>query len=52
MANRYDIDVAAWAEQQASALRRRAANEIDWDNVWPRRSTASPPARSGRFGQG
>jgi hypothetical protein len=29
----YDIDVAAWAERQAAALRRRAANEIDWDNV-------------------
>ena len=29
----YDTDVAAWAEQQAGALRRRAANEIDWDNV-------------------
>jgi Domain of unknown function DUF29 len=33
MADLYDNDVAAWAEQQASALRRRAANEIDWDNV-------------------
>jgi hypothetical protein len=29
----YDTDVAAWAERQAGALRRRAANEIDWDNV-------------------
>jgi len=29
----YDTDVAAWAEQQAGALRRRAANEIDWANV-------------------
>ena len=29
----YDTDVAAWAKQQADALRRRAANEIDWDNV-------------------
>ena len=29
----YHTDVAAWAEQQAGALRRRAANEIDWDNV-------------------
>jgi hypothetical protein len=29
----YDTDVAAWAVQQADALRRRAANEIDWDNV-------------------
>lgn len=29
----YDTDIVAWAEQQALALRRRAANEIDWDNV-------------------
>jgi hypothetical protein len=29
----YERDVAAWAERQADALRRRAANEIDWDNV-------------------
>jgi hypothetical protein len=33
MADLYDSDVAAWAEQQASALCRRAANEIDWDYV-------------------
>jgi hypothetical protein len=31
--NLYDSDIAAWAVQQADALRRRAANEIDWDNV-------------------
>jgi len=30
---RYDTDTVAWAEQQADALRRRATNEIDWDNV-------------------
>jgi len=29
----YDTDVAAWAQQQAGALRRRAANEVDWENV-------------------
>jgi hypothetical protein len=29
----YNTDVAAWAERQAGALRRRAANKIDWDNV-------------------
>jgi hypothetical protein len=29
----YDTDTAAWAETQADALRRRATNEIDWDNV-------------------
>jgi hypothetical protein len=33
MADLYDTDSAAWAEQQADALRRRAANEIDWENV-------------------
>lgn len=26
-------DFHAWTEQQADALRRRAANEIDWDNL-------------------
>lgn len=29
----YDTDILAWSEQQADALRRRAANEVDWDNV-------------------
>jgi hypothetical protein len=29
----YETDFALWSEQQAQALRRRAANEIDWDNV-------------------
>ena len=29
----YEIDLAAWSDQQAAALRRRAANEIDWENV-------------------
>lgn len=33
MSDLYDSDIAAWAEQQARALRRRAANEIDWENV-------------------
>ena len=33
MSGLYDNDIALWAEQQADALRRRAANEIDWDNV-------------------
>jgi Domain of unknown function DUF29 len=33
MADLYDTDIAAWAEQQADALRRRAANEIDWNNI-------------------
>lgn len=30
---RYDDDVYGWALEQAAALRRRAANEIDWENV-------------------
>lgn len=29
----YDTDGYTWAIQQAEALRRRSANEIDWDNV-------------------
>src|SRR5215471_14459931 len=29
----YETDFALWSERQADALRRRAANEIDWDNV-------------------
>jgi hypothetical protein len=33
MSELYESDIVAWAEQQAYALRRRAANEIDWDNV-------------------
>ncbi len=33
MADLYDTDIVAWAEGQADALRRRAANEIDWNNV-------------------
>jgi hypothetical protein len=33
MSDLYEADIAAWAEQQADALRRRAANEVDWENV-------------------
>jgi hypothetical protein len=29
----YDTDFALWSERQAKALRRRANNEIDWENV-------------------
>lgn len=29
----YSRDMVAWAEAQAAALRKRSANEIDWDNV-------------------
>jgi hypothetical protein len=29
----YDTDFAAWSDHQAAALRRRAANEIDWENI-------------------
>jgi hypothetical protein len=31
--NAYDTDLYEWTRAQADALRRRAANEIDWDNV-------------------
>lgn len=33
MSDLYETDVALWAERQAAALRRRAGNEIDWENV-------------------
>ena len=29
----YDIDVNEWTKEQADALRRRAPNELDWDNL-------------------
>jgi Domain of unknown function DUF29 len=29
----YDSDVYEWTKEQADALRRRAANELDWDNL-------------------
>jgi len=29
----YERDTALWAEHQADALRRRASNELDWENV-------------------
>ena len=29
----YDLDLHDWAHAQADALRRRSANEIDWENV-------------------
>lgn len=29
----YHTDLVLWSERQADALRRRAANEIDWDNI-------------------
>jgi len=31
--NLYETDIALWSKQQADALRRRAANEIDYDNL-------------------
>lgn len=31
--NLYDSDTYTWALRQADALRRRAAGEIDWENV-------------------
>jgi hypothetical protein len=33
MSELYESDIAAWAEQQAAVLRRRAADEVDWENV-------------------
>lgn len=33
MSDLYDSDLVLWSERQAEALRRRAQNEIDWDNV-------------------
>jgi hypothetical protein len=33
MADLYDEDIVLWSERQADALRRRATNEIDWENV-------------------
>lgn len=30
---KYNDDLTAWCEEQANILRRRAANEIDWDNL-------------------
>lgn len=33
MTDLYDKDTYTWAKQQADALRRRSANEVDWDNV-------------------
>jgi hypothetical protein len=31
--NAYDTDLYEWTTTQADALCRRAANEIDWDNI-------------------
>ena len=33
MTDLYEKDTYSWAMQQADALRRRSANEIDWENV-------------------
>jgi hypothetical protein len=33
MSDLYETDFHAWALQQADALRRRSANEVDWDNL-------------------
>lgn len=29
----YDADILLWSEQQAELLRRRATNELDWENL-------------------
>lgn len=31
--SKYDTDIAAWAEEQATALRQRASNALDWENL-------------------
>jgi hypothetical protein len=33
MSDLYETDVYTWSIQQADALRRRSASEVDWDNV-------------------
>lgn len=33
MSKTYDADFYTWAMTQAEAVRRRSANEVDWDNV-------------------
>jgi hypothetical protein len=33
MSDLFDTDLVVWADTQANALRRRAADEIDWDHV-------------------
>lgn len=33
MSELYDTDLHAWTQAQVDALRRRSANEIDWDNL-------------------
>jgi hypothetical protein len=29
----YEADILLWSEQQAERLRRRAANQLDWENL-------------------
>jgi hypothetical protein len=33
MSDLYGDDILLWCEQQADALRRRAADHLDWDNL-------------------
>jgi Domain of unknown function DUF29 len=33
MSDLYEDDILLWSEQQADVLRRRAANELDWNNL-------------------
>jgi hypothetical protein len=33
MSDLYGDDIVLWAAQQADALRRRASNQLDWDNL-------------------
>ncbi len=41
MSDHYEIDIALWSERQADALRRRASNEVDWENVAGLKSPAA-----------
>ena len=33
MTDLYEADILLWSEQQAELLRRRAANQLDWENL-------------------
>lgn len=33
MSELYEVDIVLWAERQADLLRRRASNELDWNNL-------------------
>jgi Domain of unknown function DUF29 len=33
MTDLYETDILQWSEEQAALLRRRAANQLDWENL-------------------